>query len=270
LRPTERALTWRLLIEPDGRPGAENMAVDEALLDESDRTGGAFLRLYRFSPPCLSLGRNEPARARYDRAAITRLGITVVRRPTGGRAVWHEHEVTYAVAAPLAALGGGSVRDSSVAIHRRLAAALRSLGVAATLAPRARAPGLGAGACFAAPVGGEAVVDGLKLIGSAQVRLGGGRAFLQHGSILLGGSQDLLTAVSRQPQAAGGGAVSLKPQGARGGTTLSAVLGRPVTFHEVADAIVAAWDARLTSTALYRFLPPSTAQYSDPAWTWRR
>src|SRR5438874_10713974 len=87
------------------------MAVDEALLDESDRTGGAFLRLYRFSPPCLSLGRNEPARARYDRAAITRLGITVVRRPTGGRAVWHEHEVTYAVAAPLAALGEGSVRD---------------------------------------------------------------------------------------------------------------------------------------------------------------
>ena len=258
MRPTERALTWHLLIEPDGRPGAENMAVDEALLDESDRTGGAFLRLYRFSPPCLSLGRNEPARARYDRAAITRLGITVVRRPTGGRAVWHEHEVTYAVAAPLAALGEGSVRDNSVAIHRRLAAALRSLGVAATLAPRARAPELGAGACFAALVGGEVVVDGQKVIGSAQVRLGGGRAFLQHGSILLGGSQDLLAAVS------------LKPQAASGGTTLSAVLGRPVTFQEVADAIVAAWDAPLTSTVLYRLLPPSTPHYSDPAWTWRR
>ncbi|PYP72870.1 MAG: hypothetical protein DMD36_01150 [Gemmatimonadetes bacterium] len=263
MRPTERALTWHLLIEPDGRPGAENMAVDEALLDESDRTGGAFLRLYRFSPPCLSLGRNEPARARYDRAAITRLGITVVRRPTGGRAVWHEHEVTYAVAAPLAALGEGSVRDSSVAIHRRLAAALRSLGVAATLAPRARAPGLGAGACFAALVGGEVVVDGQKVIGSAQVRLGGGRAFLQHGSILLGGSQDLLTAVSRET------AVSRQPQAASG-TTLSAALERPVTFHEVVDAIIAAWDAPLTSTALYRPLPSSTAQFSDPAWTWRR
>ena len=252
-----KTLTWHLLIEPDGRPGAENMAVDEALLDESDRTGGAFLRLYRFSPPCLSVGRNEPARARYDRAAITRLGITVVRRPTGGRAVWHEHEVTYAVAAPLAALGEGSVRDNSVAIHRRLAAALRSLGVAATLAPRARAPGLGAGACFAALVGGEVVVDGQKVIGSAQVRLG--QAFLQHGSILLGGSQDLLTALRRQPQAASG-------------TTLSAALERPVTFHEVVDAIIAAWDAPFTSTALYRLLPPSTAtaQFSDPAWTWRR
>ena len=234
------------------------MAVDQALLEEADRTGRACLRLYRFSPPCLSLGRNEPARARYDREAITRLGISVVRRPTGGRAVWHEHDVTYAVAAPLAALGGGqgSLRDSYVAIHRRLAAALRSLGVAATLAPQARAPGrLGAGACFAAPVGGEVLVDGIKVIGSAQVRRG--RASLQHGSILLGGSQDLITALSREPQAAGG-------------TTLSAVLGRPVTFHEVADAIVAAWDAPWTSTALYRPLPPSTTEFSDPAWTWRR
>ena len=101
-------------------------------------------------------------------------------------------------------------------------------------------------------------MDGQKVIGSAQLRLGGGRAFLQHGSILLGGSQDLLAAVS------------LKPQAASGGTTLSAVLGRPVTFQEVADAIVAAWDAPLTSTVLYRLLPPSTAHYSDPAWTWRR
>jgi len=280
LHLTERSLTWQLLVEPDGRPGAENMAVDQALLDESDRTGRAFLRLYRFSPPCLSLGRNEPARARYDRAVITRLGITVVRRPTGGRAVWHEHEVTYTVAAPLAALGGrgDAVRDNSVAIHRRLAAALRSLGVAATLAPRARAPGLGAGACFSAPVGGEVVVDGQKVIGSAQVRLG--RAFLQHGSILLGGSQDLLTAVRLKPQAASGEATGHEPQATRGGTTLSAVLGRPVTFQEVADAIVEAFQRgvgaqhaaplHFSATALHRPPPPFTALFSDSAWTWRR
>ena len=219
------------------------------------------MRLYRFSPPCLSLGRNEPARGRYDLAAITRLGISVVRRPTGGRAVWHEHDVTYAVAAPLAALGGGEgcLRDRYVAIHRRLAVALRSLGVAATLAPRARAPGrLDAGACFAAPAGGEVLVHGTKVIGSAQVRRG--RAFLQHGSILLGGSQELITALSREPQAASRE------------TTLAAALGRPVTFHEVVDAIIAAWDAPFTSTALYRLLPPSTAtaRFADPAWTWRR
>jgi len=77
------------------------MAVDVALLERADRMGEAFLRLYRFDPPCLSLGRNEAAGG-YDRAAIARRGVDVVRRPTGGAAVWHEHELTYAVAAPIA------------------------------------------------------------------------------------------------------------------------------------------------------------------------
>src|SRR2546425_4755314 len=88
------------MLDRAGRSGAANMAIDASLLAEAARTGRAFLRLYRFDPPCLSLGRNEPAAARYDRTAIARLQLDVVRRPTGGGAVWHEHEVTYAVAAP--------------------------------------------------------------------------------------------------------------------------------------------------------------------------
>jgi len=234
-------------------------ATDQALLEESDRTGRAFLRLYRFDPRCISFGRNEPARERYDPDAIARLGCDVVRRPTGGRAVWHEHEVTYAVAAPVAAFG--SLRDAYREIHQRLAAALRALGADATLAPdRLPRPSTAVHrwhACFAAPSGGEVLVHGRKVIGSAQVRQGG--ALLQHGSILLDGSQEILTAVSRKPQAASDGA-----------TTLSAALGRPVTFDEVADAIVATWGDDATFTALHRPPPPSTARFSDPAWTWRR
>ena len=232
------------------------MAIDHALLVAARRTGAAFLRLYRWSPPCLSFGRNEPALARYDRAAIERLGLDVVRRPTGGRAVWHEHEVTYAVAAPVTAFG--SLAESYRAIHERLAAALRRLGIPAGLARPSRdgtAPGLGAGACFAAPVGGEVIVDGRKIVGSAQVRHG--TAFLQHGSILLDGSQQVLQAVSRQPSAIGSA------------TTLSAILGRPVGFHEVAEAIVAEWGVESTASAPDRPLPPFTV-FSDPAWTWRR
>jgi lipoate-protein ligase A len=249
-RPT---LPWELLLEPQGRPGAEHMATDQALLSEAAGCGRAFLRLYRFDPPCLSLGRNEPA-ARYDRPALARLGLDVVRRPTGGRAVWHEHEVTYAVAAPIAAFG--SLRESYRAIHQRLAAALRTLGTDATLAPPARRmPRPGDGACFATPAGGEVVVNGRKVVGSAQARLGG--AFLQHGSILLAGSQDVIMALSRQPQAASTH------------TTLSAVLGRLVTWDEVAEAIVQAWGDDVTPTASYRLLPPRTARFSDPAWTWR-
>ena len=94
-----RAQTWSLFVEPDGQPGAVNMAIDAWLLEQADRTGGAVLRLYRFVPPCLSLGRNEPARERYDREAISRLRLDVVRRPTGGQWVtttekqiaWHLH-----------------------------------------------------------------------------------------------------------------------------------------------------------------------------------
>jgi len=248
------ALHWRLLVEPHGRTGAENMALDEALLYEADRSGAAFLRLYRWSPPCLSFGRNEPARARYDRSAIERLGLDVVRRPTGGRAVWHEHEVTYAVAAPIAAFG--SLRDSYHSIHDRLARALGRLGIHATLAPSHAAqagPGDGGGACFAAPVGGEVVVAGRKLVGSAQVRRGS--AFLQHGSILLDGSQERLQAVSHQPSA-----VSSH-------TTLSAILGRSVGFDEVASAVATTWGEPLTPSA---HPPIRPSAFLDPAWTWRR
>lgn len=252
-RSDDATLEWRLAVDRLGASGATNMALDQALLDEASRSGRAFVRLYRWSPPCLSFGRNEPATRRYDPAAIERLGIDVVRRPTGGRAVWHNQEVTYAVAAPVAAFG--SLRESYQAIHERLAAALRRLGVPATLAPDpdARVP-LESGACFAQAVGGEVVVGGRKLVGSAQVRQGG--AFLQHGSILLDGSQDVVAAVSRQPSAVGSH------------TTLQAELGRPVTFEEVADAIVDAWGQPLTATAPNG--PPAPATAFSSTWTWRR
>lgn len=244
------------------------MALDESLLFEADRTGASFLRLYRWTPPCLSFGRNEPALARYDRAGLERLGLDVVRRPTGGRAVWHEHEVTYAVAAPIAAFG--SLRGSYRAIHELLARALLSLGVDATLAsdgptvrPRPSGSPLGPdgpGPCFAVAVGGEVVVNGKKVIGSAQVRQG--RAFLQHGSILVAGSQDQVSALSRRSQAGTAG----------GATTLSAALGRPIAFAEVAAAVVGSWNAELCPA-----VPPSAesfrvrlSHFADPSWTWRR
>lgn len=245
---------WHLILDPAGRSGAENMAIDEALLLDADRTGAAFLRLYRWDPACLSFGRNEPAAERYDRAAIERRGIAVVRRPTGGRAVWHEHEVTYAVAAPIAVFG--SLRKSYRSIHRRWAVALRGLGVAAALAPERPTVRMSDGptACFASPAGGEILVNGRKVIGSAQVRHGA--ALLQHGSILLGGSQDVVREVSRKPRAGSGE------------TTLRQALGRSVGFGEVVEAIVAAWGAPFQPAAR----PPDrpTAAFLDPSWTWRR
>lgn len=244
-------LPTELLVDPAGRSGAANMAIDAGLLAEAARTGRAFLRLYRFDPPCLSLGRNEAA-AHYDRAAIAQRGLDVVRRPTGGRAVWHEYELTYAVAAPVAAFG--SLRHAYYTIHERIAVALRSLGADATLAPHQPPPSGRVdqpASCFATPVGGEVLVAGRKLVGSAQVRKR--RAFLQHGSILLDGSQEIVRVVSRLASAVSGE------------TTLSRVLRRRVSFDEVADAIVAAWGDEVTSPNLHQPPPTSTTVLSDLA-----
>ena len=142
---------------------------------------------------------------------------------------------------------------------------LGSLGAAATLAPdrlTARPPDR-PGPCFSRPAGGEVLVGGRKVIGSAQVRQG--RAFLQHGSILLAGSQEMIEAVSRQPSA-----IRHQTSDVRTATTLSAALGRSVTFEEVANAIMSTWGDGFSSTAPYRPLPSLTALFSDPAWTWRR
>ncbi len=238
----EAACAFQLSLDAAGRSGAANMAIDAELLDRADGTGAGFLRLYRFDPPCLSLGRNEPA-AHYDHTEIARRGLDVVRRPTGGRAVWHEHEVTYAVAAPVAAFG--SLRNAYHTIHERIAVALRSLGADATLAPH-QPPSSGRvdqpASCFATRVVGEVLVAGRKLVGSAQVRKGS--AFLQHGSILLDGSQEIVAAVTRMPQVASAA------------TTLSAELGRRVTWDEVVEAVVQAWRDEGASTTLRWDLAP--------------
>jgi len=245
-------LTWQLIVDRDGQPGAENMAADQALLESVAAGGPAMLRLYRFRPAALSLGRNEPTR-RYDRSEIAALSVDVVRRPTGGRAVWHEHELTYAVAAPIAAFG--SLRESYAAIHARLAAALRALGAPATLAPARPMGPLRATPCFGSSVGGEVLVHGRKVVGSAQVRRGD--AFLQHGSILLAGSQALVYRLAGEP-------VGTE-------TNLTAVLGRAVAFDEVAASVIAAFACDVARAVATRPPPPAlTAPFRDPTWTWRR
>lgn len=207
------------------------MAVDAELLAQCAVTGAKYLRLYRWDPPALSIGRNQSFEG------TLRRGVAVVRRPTGGKAVWHEHELTYAVAAPVAAFG--SLRTAYCEIHTRIARALRSLGVDAALAPYGRAvrPSDGPTSCFAMSVGGEIVAQGGKLVGSAQVRRGD--AFLQHGSILLGGSQERA--------------------GGMGETTLAVVLGRTVRFEEVARAIVANWGEKLGPTESPSVRPSNVA-----------
>ena len=240
------------------------MALDAALLSAAVRDGACTLRLYAWDPPTLSFGRNEPALRRYDRAAIAARGLAVVRRPTGGRAVWHHREVTYAVAAPSSVFG--SLRDTYREIHAMLADALTSLGAAVLLAADRPADGVGAGACFASAAGGEVMaLRGGKVVGSAQVR--GEGAFLQHGSVLLAADQEVVAGVTIGDAAA---------PSATGVAEL--VAPERATWDAVAAAIHRAAAARWLVPAVAGTPRPEVRQaaadlvatYADAAWTWRR
>jgi len=176
---------WRL-IRSGALGGAENMALDEALLEAvASGRSRPVLRLYRWDPPTVTLGYGQRGRHAVNLAACRDLGLDVVRRSTGGRAVLHDREATYAVISPERSdLFPGGILGN----YRRIADVLRqtlaSLGLEASMAP-GRSRGSGAGevpaVCFTAPSAYELVFRGCKVTGSAQKRQG--NAFLQHGSI---------------------------------------------------------------------------------------
>lgn len=183
------------------------MAVDEVLLEGV--AGGATpptLRFYEWTPPCLSLGYFQPIDV-VDVDGCRALGVEVVRRPTGGRAILHDRELTYSVALPASVLGhDGGVLPSYYRLSLALQDGLRRLGVPATLAPESAAGGPVHGpACFDRPSAHEILLRGRKLVGSAQMRRGGG--ILQHGSILIEPRIAKLRACLRLPQDSDGSTV---------------------------------------------------------------
>ena len=250
---------WSLWFDLEGRPGLRNMAIDQAMLDRAN-AGERWLRLYRWAPHCLSFGRHEPALRRYDRPRIGELGLDVVRRPTGGRAVWHAEELTYALAVPGGGLGG--LRQAYEEIHHMLLAALGMLGARGEMAPARRSAGLDAGSCFASPVGGEIVVGGRKVVGSAQLREG--TALLQHGSILLTGQQTIVQEITL-----GGGPPDLAG-------SLADVTGRTAAVREVADAVAAsaeerwggAWEPGAVTGDILAEAVGHEPTFRSPAWIW--
>jgi lipoate-protein ligase A len=211
-------------------PGEDNMRRDLSLLDACARGAipGA-VRLYGFSPACLSLGRMQPLDD-VDLEACARDGIDVVRRPSGGRAVLHDQEVTYSVVCRSTDPAfGGRVLESCSRIHEAVAAGLTFLGVRTT--PRAMPAdvrrdareGSAVADCFARPAAHELLDDrGRKLVGSAQARRAG--ALLQHGSVLL-----------EAPRAAGYLRGDATPT--LGGVGLRELLDRDVSREELVDAL---------------------------------
>lgn len=185
---------WRYMPPADG-PGAFHMAADVAVL-EAIRAGrsGPVLRFYRWTPPCVTLGKFQPAEGNVRLEDCARLGFDVVRRPTGGRAILHHREVTFSmiIAEEDLPQAGTSIMDSYRVLGAALVDGLRRLGLDAELVDRKAntrsgdPPSLSAvgnPACFAAKARCDLMVNGRKIIGSAQLRKDG--VILQQNSLPL-------------------------------------------------------------------------------------
>jgi lipoate-protein ligase A len=243
------------------------MAVDHVLLDRYAEREGAeappTLRLYAWAPAAVSLGCKQPLPPSIDPGALRARSLDLVRRPTGGRAVLHDGEWTYAVAGRIASPAfPGGVLDTYERIAGALVAAFEDLGLRAEAKRGGADPGpLDPRNCFDVAAPHEIVIGSEKVVGSAQARRGKG--FLQHGSI---------------PLLAHGGRPDAPPD-ARSGPEdgpLARAAGRPLERSEIADALVAGFARRFGAELVPGSLDEEEAlraaalrcfRYDSAAWT---
>ncbi|KAB7708788.1 octanoyltransferase [Bacillus aerolatus] len=195
---------WKFV--DSGRQSASfNMAMDEALLEwHSEGKIPPVIRFYGWEPAALSIGYFQKAEKEIDFDAVKRHGLGFVRRPTGGRGVLHEHELTYSVIVteehPNMPAG---VTEAYRVISEGILKGFRHLGLDAYFAiPRTEEEKSSlknprSSVCFDAPSWYELVVEGRKVAGSAQTRQKG--VILQHGSILLDLDEDKLFSLFTYP-----------------------------------------------------------------------
>ena len=181
-------MTWRLL---NYRPYSafENMAIDEAVFQETVKNKKPpTLRFFGWRPAAVSIGYFQELKNEINFNQCQLSGVDIVRRMTGGKAVYHRDEVTYSLTAGNSEkIFPDNIAGTYEKISLCLARGLSELGINARLAEG----GLGASGkkqnmspcCFSIPSGNELLVGGRKICGSAQMRTNGG--FLQHGSLLM-------------------------------------------------------------------------------------
>jgi lipoate-protein ligase A len=228
---------WRW-IESEAADGATNMAIDQALLENAETVNQSTMRVYGWSPFCISLGHHQ-SEDDIDFDLCRERHIDVVRRPTGGRAVLHAEEVTYAVIVPQCA----SIFQQSVTvvynlISRGLLIGMQKLGVPANFEKSSidlhdhykKETSI---SCFSASARHEIVVNGKKLIGSAQRHLPG--KILQHGSILLDSAHLALPELIKK----GDDELRqrMKTELMKKTVSLRQCLGRELSFKEVVENI---------------------------------
>jgi lipoate-protein ligase A len=215
------------------RSGEWNMAFDEYTATHfSSETDPPILRLFAWDPATISIGVNQ-REDDFDLPRIRAEGLGLVRRPTGGRAIFHAHELTYSI---VIGAGGKGARDIYRELSAGILAGLAHLNIQANVAGADERTSPFSDPlsipCFGTSTRSEIQAAGKKIVGSAQRRYG--KTILQHGSFLLGARHRELG--------------SYLAPGMRGGTgtldelltsrTIEAesILGRPVSFNEAAAA----------------------------------
>jgi len=235
-------MMWRV-VNTGINHAAMNMAVDEAImLAHSMGEVPPTLRFYGWKPAAVSLGYFQ-RETEIDRNECERLGIDIVRRLTGGRAVLHEAELTYSIVIQEKEPSIPSTISASYRFFSKgLLAGLKQLGINAQMSmpreiysqSRPQKQYISSAACFDAPAHYEITYEGRKLVGSAQVRKHG--VILQHGSILLSFYPERMAAVL------GFDALEKRQKMVeiltRRATSMEEIMGRSVSWQEVYDAML--------------------------------
>ena len=256
---------WNLLVPSAPLAGSLNMAVDEYLFRSLGRTPQTYVRFYRWEKPTASLGYSQAVEKTVDLAFCRQNGIDVVRRITGGKVVLHWREITYSVSSSDTEAFSSTLAESYRLISNALMRGLKKMGLEARLAgPPPASYSKGNMPCFSYPARDEVEIDGKKIIGSAQKRIG--TRFLQHGSIPLHADEDLLEQATMLHETDGLSRM----------TSLSEALGKEVTFDWAVELLAAGiaefFGVNLKPTALK---PEETAailriqkdKYENENWT---
>lgn len=177
------------------KTGSENMQIDGDLLNSAilEQNDFATFRLYGWKPFCVSLGRNQKNDF-VDEKFLQENNIDIVRRLTGGRALFHANEITYSFVCPQSFLkNGGNVIESYKEISQILIDAFKKLDIELDFGGVRKSQG---NFCMLVSTGADLCYQGKKLIGSAQCRKEG--YILQHGSILYDYDKQILEKIFKE------------------------------------------------------------------------
>lgn len=258
------AENWRLLRTGFNNAFA-NMAIDEAvLISRTQRSVQNTIRFYRWKPSAVSLGFSQQAEKEVEVDACKKLGIDLVRRPTGGGAVYHDSggELTYSIIVDLSAVPSDLILSYSH-LCGGIILACEELGLKAQLSfdeTGRQCPNI--------------TIDGKKISGGAQTRRG--NALLQHGTILLDSNLETMTKILKMGRP--NPCMPLERLESKV-TTLRLVLGKPVSFERTEDCMKMGFqqalnmtlcEKALTSTELRLASELQLSKYQTTDWNLRR